>query len=1085
MTTNWNHQTVCGNYIIRARKAGEVNCLVKMFCGTGKTRIFHRYIMMSKHANLSLVVFPTLPLSSQFTRDYIIPNEYDVEFEHHRVSSKDDVDTIASTDKKDLLKFLKKKITKKIVIVTYASLPTVIECIESLDLTIDTTVFDEAHHVASEGCKDIVFSDSFPSRFNLFFTATPSERCDKYTLIYDYTHVQAVEHKICQDFEICLYMSDTSLVVDVEGNVVDESDFDDTCSETSSTSSNTSSSSTTSSNTSSIEKVKKNITMLAGAIAQSGCRRIIINHTYSEAEHEVRSSVTKFATKENEKLLKGEIKRLSPLSSKPKKVVLKGVTGKSKDKSKIVEEFDNGDDSIYIISNCQVFSEGIDTKSADMCVFMDPKGSITSIIQNIGRITRKKTTQKKSMILLPIIVNYDMYNNAQTPEARDEVLRSFINEEDNFNTILNVFSALRQDDPEYYEMCLKYPNMYSPKEVLESITKAGKKLEEKVGTLKELFEDDIEDDDTLEEVAKKIGKPIRVMTQDMKNTFEEYYVGSDVDGVDGVDINLSPVELFRNEEGKYQFISQKDTQKKILKPKRKPFSNKIKVMSDNETKILWSMDEMKSKLIGDVLVSIKSELIDNKGVERWKAKLEEAKAYIREFKKRPSQTNEETKTLGTWLTNQTANFKTRKNIMKTSDEVYSLWNEFVTDPEFSQYMVIDPVAVWKEKLEQAKAYIREFKKRPSQTNEETKTLGTWLTNQTANSNPRKQIMKTSDEVYDLWNEFVNDPEFSPYMVIDPVADWKEKLEEAKAYIREFKKRPSTRDEETKTLGKWLYVQIKNTNPRKQIMKTSDEVYSLWNEFVTDPEFKEYFPNLQDLPSTLTKALPPTKKTKEEIRKKHENDTAEELREKLVIMKYQAQSGTYDAPSKKEDPDKIAINKLFSGASKKVRIGRTIGNALILESSNFLTTNALLSIGYSEDTIYIPQYREKEYKVMKTTRPTVNIHLSSMYDFLDKGDDIQFTATWFDYTCTYNGNEICRPEQDIELYFSRRFAENESIFAVTFCKRHPTVSVEDVVDETRSKIQEIAKKNKYVLSLCDIKEYGNMYYISWEVYIMGK
>ena len=48
-------------------------CLVKMFCGTGKTRIVFCEILAR---NFSVVVFPSIALVTQFNTDYIMNKEW-------------------------------------------------------------------------------------------------------------------------------------------------------------------------------------------------------------------------------------------------------------------------------------------------------------------------------------------------------------------------------------------------------------------------------------------------------------------------------------------------------------------------------------------------------------------------------------------------------------------------------------------------------------------------------------------------------------------------------------------------------------------------------------------------------------------------------------------------------------------------------------------------------------------------------------------------------------------------------------------------------------------------------------------------
>ena len=68
------HQTKAVNAI---NKSFETNnkCLVKMFCGTGKTRLVF-YLMMTQKNNLSIIVFPSISLITQFNIDYLHKEEW-------------------------------------------------------------------------------------------------------------------------------------------------------------------------------------------------------------------------------------------------------------------------------------------------------------------------------------------------------------------------------------------------------------------------------------------------------------------------------------------------------------------------------------------------------------------------------------------------------------------------------------------------------------------------------------------------------------------------------------------------------------------------------------------------------------------------------------------------------------------------------------------------------------------------------------------------------------------------------------------------------------------------------------------------
>jgi hypothetical protein len=57
----------------------------------------------------------------------------------------------------------------------------------------------------------------------------------------------------------------------------------------------------------------------------------------------------------------------------------------------------------------------------------------------------------------------------------------------NFNGILNVLSALRQEDPYTFELCLKYPETYTKKEICDNLKKKSLVLMDKEYEKDEIF----------------------------------------------------------------------------------------------------------------------------------------------------------------------------------------------------------------------------------------------------------------------------------------------------------------------------------------------------------------------------------------------------------------------------------------------------------------------------------------------------------------------------------------------------------------------------------------------------------------------
>ena len=77
-------------------------CIVKMFCGTGKSRLM-RYCRITQNKNLVVYVVPSLSLLDQFYTDYFIQMK-DFPLENIlRISSEEG----STTEIKNIIKFLK------------------------------------------------------------------------------------------------------------------------------------------------------------------------------------------------------------------------------------------------------------------------------------------------------------------------------------------------------------------------------------------------------------------------------------------------------------------------------------------------------------------------------------------------------------------------------------------------------------------------------------------------------------------------------------------------------------------------------------------------------------------------------------------------------------------------------------------------------------------------------------------------------------------------------------------------------------------------------------------------------------------
>jgi len=107
-------------------------CLVKMFCGTGKSRIITNVITYQQK-ELNVVVFPSLALINQFSSDYY---QYFCDYKIINISSEILPNIKSTTNITTIKKFLKSK-NSKLVLVTYQSFGVFLNCLETKNVGLE------------------------------------------------------------------------------------------------------------------------------------------------------------------------------------------------------------------------------------------------------------------------------------------------------------------------------------------------------------------------------------------------------------------------------------------------------------------------------------------------------------------------------------------------------------------------------------------------------------------------------------------------------------------------------------------------------------------------------------------------------------------------------------------------------------------------------------------------------------------------------------------------------------------------------------------------------------------------------------
>ena len=409
-----------------AAPAGN-RCVVKMFCGTGKSHVMSQGSFL-RDARVVVYVFPSLGLIKQFTTTYLA----DVAKPLLCVSS----EAGATTDSATIRRFFEENAGTPIVVaVTYQSMETFWENVPS---PVDVVCFDEAHHVVAPSYQPLVFNNPLIRRA-VFFTATPvnengvvmhdpdhQERSHCGPLAYEYNYLRGVAEGYLNPFDVRV---DFFLVPEAAAAA-----------------------------TTTTIRIYESI---ARAVATSGNTRVLTFHAdVNNAESD--TSVSNFV---DEAALRDAFRRVYaaefPDVTVPTGVRMVALSSSSsaRERDAILADLDTAgnNDDVFVISSCRTIGEGIDTRNATMCVFVDPKSSPVAIIQNIGRIVRRVpgVWRPRSTILIPCVVDGEKYGACGDDDGRDAAIREdLVTPTGNFGGILNVLAALRQEDEALYDACV-------------------------------------------------------------------------------------------------------------------------------------------------------------------------------------------------------------------------------------------------------------------------------------------------------------------------------------------------------------------------------------------------------------------------------------------------------------------------------------------------------------------------------------------------------------------------------------------------------------------------------------------------------
>jgi hypothetical protein len=500
-----------------------------------------------------------------------------------------------------------------------------------------------------------------------------------------------------------------------------------------------------------------------------------------------------------------------------------------------------------------------------MCVFVDPKSSVISIIQNIGRICRKiaGSERQPATILVPVCIGWEKYVAAgDDAEKQDSLIREQLNDRTNgdYNAIMNVCAALKQEDPELYELCLRYPSKFTESERKHALEEQGFHV---------LEDDDDAEPNVLypEDIDELVENGDRVEIHTSNVDVPIVYRGFDDEACEEEE-EERPIQRFyeveeENDDGematRYHRIAQvngedEEDSNRRLNPPKMTNRPRMNIHTNDEIKLLWKIGDVAlGEQFGSGVLECQVERLDS--AELWKDNHVKMCEFIDEHGMVPNQRSQNAaeKKLGRWLCMQKRNYdesgsKFSKRGMKNS-EIWQSWTDTLADLKYNKYLVIDYVQNWKNTHAKMCKFIDFNKKTPSHSSndENEKKVARWIGTQKKTYDEKgsefsKCIMKTNPEIWETWTKMLADPKYKKHLVVDRIESWKIKHTEMCKYITQTGKSPccSSKDATTKKLAQWVSDQKKFYNPEGLdqsvgIMKIS-EIWQIWTDTLTDLQY---------------------------------------------------------------------------------------------------------------------------------------------------------------------------------------------------------------------------------------------------------
>ena len=536
--------------------------LIHLATGSGKSRIIERYVKDNAAKNtIGVIIVPSIALVRQFYNDYFSRNIYSDAKVKKICSDRESRDTIVRdyvipVSQKNKIKTYLKGTKFKLAIITYQSYGSFQEILAEVGSCIDFAIYDEAHHITSELNKKHVFDSVCEIKKQFFFTATPVNRGGVVMLGEDSMVGERLAHYTIYDGIKEKYLHDFRPVVRVS---------------------------------SSKESLKQAFDMTLDHMTKTGNTKFIFYHSqvdtksdtcvfsyFDTIDNSIPSNTFLFA------ISASFIKHNTTNTIINKRLGYATCSKVSRDK--VLEFFARGvkDDERVIILSCQTLGEGIDTKQASGCHFVDKINSHISIIQRIGRVLRVKDNPKP----VSIVVNVSINPQEIKEDNANEYLRKQMRADGDFSSIFNVLAALKQEDEDLFNYCIEYP----PSDSEESSPRSPPKTLEDIVSSQTDEDIKLNEDSTPEDVAAQTTKPVQVFTpDDLEEPIQVLNEESEEE----------PIRIVQKDDGTYATYKPKTTSA----PKSRLDIDISKELSQ-DLQLIWGVENIKEVMEGATNMAI-------------------------------------------------------------------------------------------------------------------------------------------------------------------------------------------------------------------------------------------------------------------------------------------------------------------------------------------------------------------------------------------------------------------------------------------------------------------------------------------------